>query len=500
MALRQFSSRFAQSALLFSFLSVSLGSAFGAEGNRPCPAINTQADFLTNFNNSCYTVALNSGGGLNASGDSNATYDSIYYVVKPGYEIILLGTYPNGRFMSVTVYDEHLAITSSAIDQNIPPLLSTMSNPYEIGAVFQPNQLYGLTVSLGSPLTATPAPGCSADDTTIDQTVLNASQIHSGLTWANYTGTPSLPVGFPAHQTGANSSGLLMVRKYLAIADNTPETVIVRQTSNGCAVPATTALKLGILNLSQGLTSQTLLNQPQIAAHQEFSNQIEQLQCYNADSNNSKQWFRSVDYIPLANLGASLDVNLTSTNMAPLLSGQQFIRLRFPAPSTPNIPCANGGCTLTGNEDLRYYSISFLGATTPTGKTTLTSISDTAFTQDPNGNVTMLIGLGAQPPSFVTPANYYTYVDLTQIPNYTSLTRIEIRHLLPSGALSCSNANVPLFTMEYNNKGGFMGQYVPTFDFPTPAALSAPAPPPPTRSNTCLATGVAVPVACGPPQ
>jgi hypothetical protein len=45
-----------------------------------------------------------------------------------------------------------------------------------------------------------------------------------------------------------------------------------------------------------------------------------------------------------------------------------------------------------------------------------------------------------------------------------------------------------------------MGQYVPTFDFPTPAALSAPAPPPPTRSNTCLATGVAVPVACGPSQ
>jgi len=35
--------------LLFLFLSVSLGSAFGAEGNRPCPAINTQADFLTNF-------------------------------------------------------------------------------------------------------------------------------------------------------------------------------------------------------------------------------------------------------------------------------------------------------------------------------------------------------------------------------------------------------------------------------------------------------------------
>jgi len=66
-----------------------------------------------------------------------------------------------------------------------------------------------------------------------------------------------------------------MVRKYLAIADNTPETVIVRQTSQRLCRSRDTALKLGITELVAGLTSQTLLNQPQIAAHQEFSNQIE---------------------------------------------------------------------------------------------------------------------------------------------------------------------------------------------------------------------------------
>jgi hypothetical protein len=500
MKLRQYSSRLLQTALLISVISISVGSAFGAEHVKPgsnCEPPNPNADFLTNFNKPCYALSLISGSGLNYSGDSNATYDSIYYVVKPGYEIVLLGTYPNGRFMSVTIYDEHLAITSSVIDQNIPPLNSTMMNPYLVGAVFQPNQQYGLTINLGTPLTATPSPGCSASDTTIDQTVLSASQIHSGLTWANYTGT--LPVGFPSHQTGANSSGLITVRKYLAISNNTPETVIVRNTSTGCAIPASQALALGILNTTTGLSSPTLLNQNQIAAHQEFSNEIEPLLCYNPDPNNAKQWFRSVDYIPLANLGASLDVNLTSANMQPLLSGQQFIRMRFPAPTTPNIPCASGGCALTGLEDLRYFSISFLGPNTPDGKTTLTSISDTALTHDPNGNVTLLIGLGAQPPSFVTAANYYTYFDLTQVRNYSTLTRIEIRHLLPNANFSCSNANVPLFTMEYNNVGGFMGQYVPTFDFPTPAALASPAPPPPNRTNTCLVLA-APPVACGPAQ
>jgi hypothetical protein len=515
MKLRQVTSRLVQSALLLSVISIWPGSAFASEHDTTkganCEPPNPNADFLTNFNKPCYALPLVSGNGLNYSGDSNATYDSVYYVVTPGYEIVLLGTYPNARFLSATIYDEHLAITSSILDQNIPPLNSTMTNPYLVGAVFQPNQQYGVTISFGYPLTATPSPGCSASDTTIDQTILNASQIHSGLTWLGYDGpiplptgpgpwNPGAPVGapFPVHQTGDNSGGLLMVRKYLAIANNTPETVIVRDTTTGCALPASLAITKGILSTMTGLNS-PLLNQAQISAHQEFSNDIEELLCYHADPNNAKQWFRTVDYVPLANLGAALDLNLTSSNMQPLLNGQQFIRLRFPAPTTPNIPCASGGCALTGLENLRYFSISFLGASTAYGKTTLTSVSDTALNHDPNGNVTLLVGLGAQAPSFVTPANYYTYFDLTQIPNYSSLTRIEIRQLLPNANFSCSNANVPLFTMEYNNAGGFMGQYVPTIDFPTPAALSSPAPPPPSRGNTCTALpGLAA--FCGPSQ
>jgi hypothetical protein len=457
-----------------------------------CLTINPRADFVANFNKPCYALPLTSGNGLNLSGDANATYDELFYTVTPGYELVILGTFPNGRFMSATVYDEHIAITSSMLDQKILPLNSTMINPFAIGAVYHPNQQFGLTVGFGGTVTATPSPGCNASDTTIDQNFLDASQIHSGLTW---TGYPNLPPNFPAHQTGPNSAGIFLIRKYLDIANTPPEVVIVRSTVTGCAISAQQAVQMNIVKFNQTLSS-TMLNQQQIAAHQEFSNQIEPLLCYQPDPNNGKQWFRSVDYIPLANMGASLDINLTAANLQPLLGGQNFIRMRFPAPTTPNTPCAAGGCSLTGNEDLRYYSVSFLGPSTPFGKPTLTSLNGSAFVQDPDGNVTLVVGLGAVPPSTVTAANYYNYFDFTTVTNYASVSRIEIRHLLPNVMFSCSNANVPHFTMEYNPMGGFMGPFVATVDFPTGSSLTVPPPPPATRPNSCLLTPPP-PQACG---
>lgn len=467
----------------FIVLASILSLAAQSPKEAPCPAVNPGVDFLTNFNIPCYVTPLATGNGLNNSGDSNAVYDSIFYVVTPGYELVLLGTYPNGRFLSTTVYDQHLAITSSVIDQNIAPLNSGMMNPFGIGAVYQPGQQFGITIGFGSPLTPTPSPGCSASDTTIDTNFLDASQIHSGLSWNSYPGISTY--GLPVHISGPNASGLLMVRKYIDISKTGPESVIVRSTATGCAIPASQAISMNILNLSRALSS-PLLDQAQIAAHQQFSNTIEPLLCYAPDPNNVKQWFRSVDYVPLANLGASLDLNITPANLTMLMAGQNFIRLRFPAPTTPKIPCASGGCSLTGNENLRYFSISFLGQSTLDGKTTLTSVSDVALVQDPNGNVTLVVGLGAVAPSSLTAANYYNYLDLTQIPNYSTLSRIEIRHLLPNATFNCSNGRVPLFTMEYNALGGFMGQFVPTVDFPTADALSVPPPPPPTRPDSCM--------------
>ena len=503
MIVRQLMSRSVRPALFLSFLCISTSCAFAAEGGKLppslCPPINPNADFLTNFNTPCYALPLYSGNGANQSGDANAIYDNMYYAVNSNYELVLIGTYPNARFLSATVYDSHMAITSSVIDQNILPLNSSMANPFLVGAAYAPNQQYGITIGMGGSLTATPSPGCSASDTTIDQNFLDASQIHQGLTWNNDPAVFLPPYNFPVqHQTGANSSGILMVRKYLALAGSSyPEAVIVRSVATGCAIPQQKAVALHILFPPES-PGWSMLSQQQITYHQDYSNGVENLECYRADPNNVKQWFRAVDYVPLANLGTSLDVNLTATDLAPLENGSEFIRLRFPAPTTPNTPCASG-CSLTGNENLRYYSVSFLGASNGYGKVTLTSVADNAFLQDPNGNVTLLINVGAgvQQPAIATTANYYNYLDLTTIPNYTTLSRIELRNILPNATFGCSIANIPIATMEYNSVGGFMGQYVPTIDFPTGAQLPAPALPPPTRQNTC-ANVPGLPVACGP--
>jgi hypothetical protein len=508
MKLRTLSSLLIRPTFKILLVGISLISAFGATHDKaaaqpPCNTVNPQADFMTNFNTPCFALPLNSSNGLSASGDANAIYDSIQFLVTPGYELILVGTFPNSRFLGATVYDEHLAITSTMNDYSILPLNSTMVNPFLTGVQYQPNQQYGITVGFGTPMTTTPTAGCSTSDTTIDSNFLDASQIHAGLTWNGYSGIGSPPYNFPSHISGANAAGLLLVRKYVNPFGSQVESVIVRKTSNGCAVPVN-QMKGVVLFPAQGLTW-TSFDQSQISYHQKFSNGIEQLQCYQPDPNAAKQWFRSVDYVPIATLGAALDADLTTTNLTPLFSGQNFIRLRFPVPTTPNIPCAPGtSCSLTGNEDLRYYSISFMGGSKGYGLVTLASLDDTSFVPDPDGNVTLLVnlGTGVTPPSFVTTANYYNYFDLTQVPNYTNVSRIELRTMLPNGAFNCSAANVPLFTMEYFNinhtqPGGFMGQFVPTIDFPTASSLTNPPIEPPARTNTCSYVP-GPPSPCGP--
>jgi hypothetical protein len=449
----------------------------------PCKGVTIDPanDFVQNFNNSCYALTLKSGQGNHEAGDPDATYDQVYYQVMPGYSLVVLGTFPNARFLSATVYDDHLAITSLMIDNAILPLSSGMTNPFEIGAVYQPGSTYGLTVSFGGQV-GTVAPGCSTSDTTIDQNVLDASQIHSGLTWLGY---PDLPAGFPVHETGANDAGLITIRKYVDISNSPAEVVIVRQLSNGCAITAKDAVNQNIVSVTQGDNS-SWLHQSQIAAHQEFATSIEPDLCYPSDPQNSLRFFRSADYVPIANTGSNVDGNVSSSVMHDLLLGKTYIRVRFVMPTIPNIPCTTGQCSLTGNEDLRYMSLAFEGRHESSGDLTLGAVDDSSFITDASGNVTLIVSLGGKQPANVTAANGYTYFDLTHNLNYSSLSRLELRNLLPNASFDCSGANIPFFTMEYNPEGGFMGAYAPTVDFPTADEIPV-IPVPPARTDSCSA-------------
>jgi hypothetical protein len=487
--------------LVFSaLLTLSPLAVQAADSTTPatCPTqINTSKNFIWNFNNSCYAIPLITGNGSSQAGDPNALYDEIYYQVNKGYQLIVYGIYPNARFLSATVYDSHLAETSSLIDANILPLNSTTINPLLPGATFVPSQWYGIEVSFGGGQPVSVSPGCSLSGSNVTQNIMQAYQIHQGLSWNGWLGPPPLPEGFPAHQTGANTAGVFMIRKYLDI-DNPPiaEVAIVRSLTNGCAITAAQAKQLNILSTTQTLTS-PWLNQTQINDHQEFTTGIQPSWCFPADPLNQLAWQRSTDYIALNdNYAGYMNAPLSASQISGLLQGQNYLRLRFQMPTTPNTPCSTGNCSLTGLEQIRYWSLDFEGPENNiAGTTTLHSVADTQLVQDSQGNVTMIIGFGAPQPPYATAANKYTWVDLSGVANLSTITGLRIRNLLQNVNFGCSTLNIPYQTSEYNPLGGYIGNYVPTADFPTLSQIPQ-TPTPVSRANTCALIPIQLPLSC----
>jgi hypothetical protein len=217
--------------------------------------------------------------------------------------------------------------------------------------------------------------------------------------------------------------------------------------------------------------------------HQQFAENVLPRYCYPPDPTTQAAFYRTRDYIPIDNgANASVHATVPAGYLPPLTAGTHFMRVQFQLPTHPTTPCTDGTCSLTGNEDQRYKSLSLQA-----GNITLVSLKDTDFVTDPNGNVTLIVSLGAVPPPQVTAANYYTYVDLTSNPNYTGLNTLFVRDILPNPSFQCSSSNVPFKTMAFNPEGGYMGNYNMTVDFPTTAQIPT-LPVPPNRANTCAAS------------
>lgn len=453
------------------------------------PAIDPAKDFLGNFYNKCYAVQMGVGHGGSSGGDLGAEYDQIFYTIQPGYEFVIYDQFPSARFLSVTAYDQHSAVTSEVLDYNILPQNPTMTNPFQIGVPYTPGQFYGVSVSLGGGVPMAPAAGCSTADTTIDQNLVDASQIHSGLSWNGY---PYLPVNFPPHLTGANSAGALMVRKYAIMSNTGPAVVFVRQLSDGCAITAAAAASQGILSTST-TTGQGWEDAQQTTAHEVFASEIQPRYCFAKDPDNEVAWLRTQNYVPEINSNAAyMRAGLSTTTVQQLVSEGGFMQIQFPLATFPDMPCPTGNCFITGNEQLRYFSLSFEDHE----QNVYATLHDSDFVQDPNGNVTLVVGFGTQPPPQVTAANYYTYLDLSQFANYQNLNQIDTRYILPSATFNCSGWAVPYDTTEINNVGGYMGAYVPTVTFLGPSKIPM-FPVAPVRPNSCGVKPTVLPTICG---
>ena len=116
---------------------------------------------------------------------------------------------------------------------------------------------------------------------------------------------------------------------------------------------------------------------------------------------------------------------------------------------------------------MRYMSLSF----TAPGGATLASIADTAFTKDPHGYATLIVGTGATIPKWITAANGYTFLDLTAINGYQQLTLLSLRHIIPGTDFNCAGQFVPYRTAVDTPSGNLLGDYAPVVDYPLAATL-----------------------------
>lgn len=435
-----------------------------------------KGDFFKNFNNPCYTIHLGTGTGSVEYGDLNAMYYQLFFKVDPRYQLIVVGEFLNTRYFSVSLNDAHSALSQAILDTDIVPLTSAYTNPSEPGVAYIPGQKYAVPINFGG----TPGnleTGCQMNGYNVDVNSLDGTQRHPGMDWNSDSGFfqqfPSMSdheIDTPQH-TNPNTAGLIMIRAYLnGTAPNyqSDPHVIVRDVASGCAYPADYVLStLGIV-ASGNSGGQAWLDASQNEGHHVYeTNYLPKLCNARPSKSDQMRWSREPEYIPVTNPNAAYIVApVPKGTTETLAAAGEVMRIRVRVPVTPPTPCTNG-CSRSGNEQMRYMSLSFEGV----GGKTMASVADSAFTKDTNGYATLIVGTGATVPNWITPANGYTYLDLTTLPNYQSLNLLALRHIIPSTGFSCAAQFIPYRTSLDTSLGSLLGDYTPVVDYPVAATL-----------------------------
>ena len=433
-------------------------------------------NFFSNFYNPCYTINLGTGYGSVEYGDLNAVYYQMFYKVDPRYQLILVGTFPNTRYFSIALNDDHKALSQSILDTDIVPLTSHFMNPYLPGVSYVEGQQYSVPIDFGG----TPGnqqTGCMMNGYNVSVNGLDATQRHPGMDWNSNAGFfqqfPTFMhhvVDTPQH-TNPNTAGMVMVRAYLddspLNSDASPQ-IIVRDVASGCAYPAAYVLSTLKIVSDTNQTGAPWLSPEQSQAHNKYeTNYLPKLCDADPAWPNVLRWTRAPDYVPITNPNASYILAPVPSGLpAQLAAAAEVMRIRMRIPSTPPTPCTNG-CSRSGNEQMRYMSLSFI---VPGGKT-IASLADTAFTRDTSGYATLIVGTGAAIPKWITPANGYTYLDLTTLKGYQQLSLLDLRNIIPGSGFHCAGQFVPYRTSVDTPSGSLLGEYTPVVDYPAAASL-----------------------------
>src|SRR5580658_6013689 len=240
------------------------------------PGSFTKGNFFTNFDNKCYFIDFITGHGAGSEwGDLNSEHNKIFFKIDPTippYQLIIVGDFPNARYFSIDINDNHSAISQSLIDINVAPLTAADVNPYLPGVAFVAGQQYAVPINLGgSP--GTIEPGCVTTGYNVDVNAMDGTLRHPFMNWnldaAFFHANPTMPlhqIDTPEH-SNPNNAGVILIRNYL---DLTPSSdaphIIVRDVASGCAYPASMVNAMDILTTDNS-AGNTWLTQQQVQEH-----------------------------------------------------------------------------------------------------------------------------------------------------------------------------------------------------------------------------------------
>ncbi|MEM9444059.1 MAG: hypothetical protein AAGA18_01790 [Verrucomicrobiota bacterium] len=469
--------------LLLILAGVSLLSLSSLKGQDSGPEIDPEGDFFTNFFKPEYTIVFGDGSNQGDRGsDLKASYDVIRYRVDPRYELIFVGEYPQARFASFVVYDDYLATTDYIRDFELKPLKWFYQNHFRSNIQYKEDQLYAGVISFGGgePNPDTILPGCSLEGYNVRDNFLDASKRNESVSWNH---EENLPAWVPPYIGGDNLAGTITFRRFIKGEDNgilplARPVVIVREVATGQALTQLEAFQKGIVFFNDAYL-EPFLPQLEIWTLKWYNEVFQPKKCYWPDPESDIYWTRGTEHVAAGNPDSGyLSAEIPTWIMPPLLSGERFIRLRFKLPVMAKLPTT--GEIMTGNEELRYWSLSF-----QVDPVTLATISDDELILDPDGYVNLIIGLGGTAPAYVTPENFYTFFDFSELEGYENVRAMAIRTILPDVDFCGSAQSVPFKTSEHNPMGGFMGEYVPVVDYPLVADLPEVAEQPLPHPESC---------------
>lgn len=311
-------------------------------------------------------------------GDSNANYIIFPYEVNPDIEIVIKGQFPFARYMSFTLAGQQDNVIATASDRMIIPDPGS-TNPFLPGADWNAdNRNY--TVKIRS----TPPP--QGADHFVPEAGNNIF----------YAGT--LKDGTP------NKFGLIGLRIYVPS--------IGYDKTGGVGLPKITycAAKKDCRNTCVcGTVINTTEPQNPLNPSNVFS-QEPMLQCCNdtVEQNCDLIWSR-IGVIATRLLQPDLNTVYILTDQIKRDPGK-LLFIRWKAPTFPDTYHNMG---ILGNENMRYWSMSFVSRV---GLLGLYTLGDFQTVIDNHGYVNLVISFGAPRPACVTTENGFNWIDASSLP------------------------------------------------------------------------------------